>query len=295
MKSGNRELVDRLAAEYVLGTLRGRARRHFERWLVSPQVDQMVKSWEGRLAGLEPPLERIAPPPTVWRGIEQRLDLRKYARLPATRWLAIAASILLLAIVGVFAIRGTLGPALPATQIASIQENASATHAQTIYWRVELLGDNQELAVRVALRQNRQHRLVKAALQVSPTMEEQHPRLQPRQARQTAPVLDDDGSVGAGRCSYVRSIVKHLLRGHARPKGQRGAAGPCAGRRRPHRCLHTRIALATACERVSLLVAAPPAAITLPISPRISNLARGRRTSSTRRSRTTCGRRSTRH
>jgi len=149
MKSGNRDLVERLAAEYVLGTLRGRARRHFERWLVSPQVDQMVKSWEGRLAGLEQPPERIAPPPTVWRGIERRLDLRKYARLPATRWLAIAASILLFAIVGVFAIRGTLGPALQATQIASIQETSSANNAQTIYWRVELLGDNQELAVHV--------------------------------------------------------------------------------------------------------------------------------------------------
>jgi anti-sigma-K factor RskA len=149
MKSGNRDLVERLAAEYVLGTLRGRARRHFERWLVSPQVDQMVQSWEARLAGLEPPLERIAPPPTVWRGIERRLDLRKYARLPATRWLAIAASILLFAFVGVFAIRGTLGPTLQATQIVFIQETSSASNAQTIYWRVELLGDNQELAVHV--------------------------------------------------------------------------------------------------------------------------------------------------
>ena len=57
MKSANRELLDRLAAEYVLGTLRYRARRRFERWLLSPQVGALVKAWEDRLAGLEPQLD----------------------------------------------------------------------------------------------------------------------------------------------------------------------------------------------------------------------------------------------
>jgi anti-sigma-K factor RskA len=141
MKSANRELVDRLAAEYVLGTLRGRARRRFERWLVSPQVGEIVKAWEERLAGLEPRLESVAPPTTVWRGIENRLELRSLGRRPAMRWMAIAASLLFVATIGFFAIRD---PQLPATQIASIQADA-----QTIYWRVELLGDNQELAVHV--------------------------------------------------------------------------------------------------------------------------------------------------
>ena len=141
MKSANRELVDRLAAEYVLGTLRGRARRRFERWLVSPQVGEIVKAWEERLAGLEPPLDSVAPPTTVWRGIENRLELRSLGRRPAVRWMAIAASILLVAMIGLFVVRQ---PELPATQLASIQADA-----QTIYWRVELLGDNQELAVQV--------------------------------------------------------------------------------------------------------------------------------------------------
>jgi anti-sigma-K factor RskA len=141
MKSANRELVDRLAAEYVLGTLRGRARRRFERWLVSPQVGEIVKAWEERLAGLEPRLDSVAPPTTVWRGIENRLELRSLGRRPAMRWLAIAASLLFFATIGFFAIRD---PQLPPTQIASIQADA-----QTIYWRVELLGDNQELAVHV--------------------------------------------------------------------------------------------------------------------------------------------------
>lgn len=140
MKSANRELVDRLAAEYVLGTLRGRARRRFERWLVSPQVGDIVKGWEERLAGLEPRLNQVTPPATVWRGIESRLAVG--GRKPTTRWLAIAASLLFFAVIGFYALRQP--PTLVATQKAVIQENP-----QTIYWHVELFGDNQELAVHV--------------------------------------------------------------------------------------------------------------------------------------------------
>jgi len=142
VKSGNRELVDRLAAEYVLGTLRGRARKRFERWLLSPQVGAIVKAWEDRLSGLEPTLHGVTPPPSVWRGIENRLELRRLARAPAMRWLAIAASALLVAIVGVFALRqfGTQ----PITQQAFIEQDA-----QTIYWRVELLGDDREISIHV--------------------------------------------------------------------------------------------------------------------------------------------------
>jgi anti-sigma-K factor RskA len=141
VKSANRELVDRLAGEYVLGTLRGRARRRFERWLVSPQVGAIVKAWEDRLSGLEPALRGVAPPSSVWRGIENRLELRKLSRRPAMRWLAVAAAVMFFALVGVFATRyGTQ----PVTQQAFIERDA-----QTIYWRVELLGDNDEISLHV--------------------------------------------------------------------------------------------------------------------------------------------------
>jgi len=143
MKSANRELVDRLAAEYVLGTLRGRARRRFERWLLSPQVGALVKAWEDRLAGLEPQLGPVTPPATVWRGIENKLALRKLNRQPVMRWLAIAASLIFFVAVGLFMTQPTQ-PQLAATQKAVIQDSP-----QTIYWRVELLGDNQELSVHV--------------------------------------------------------------------------------------------------------------------------------------------------
>jgi len=139
MKSSNRELVDRLAAEYALGTLRGRARRHFERWLVSPQVGSMVKAWEERLAGLEPAPERVAPPATAWRGIEKRLDLRAREHTRAARWLAVAASLLFLAFVGVFTLRG--GDPAP-TRLAAVQETGG-----TIYWQIEMLGDDEAVKV----------------------------------------------------------------------------------------------------------------------------------------------------
>jgi len=155
MISRNRDLVDRLAAEYALGTLRGRARRHFERWLVSPQVGSMVKAWEERLAGLEPAPERVVPPAATWRGIEKRLDLRAREHTPVARWLAVAASLVCLVFIGVFALRG--GDPVPTRQ-ASIQEPGG-----TIYWQVELLGDDEAVKVQVrsphALERGKVHEL----------------------------------------------------------------------------------------------------------------------------------------
>ena len=147
MKSANRELVDRLAAEYVLGTLRGRARRRFERWFVSPQVVTLVKAWEDRLAGLEPPLESVAPPASVWRGIENRLELRKLQRAPALRWLSVAAAAAFFAVVAFFALRPE--PRVEVPQLASTARGYLQADPQTIYWRVEVLGDNQEISLHV--------------------------------------------------------------------------------------------------------------------------------------------------
>jgi anti-sigma-K factor RskA len=145
MKTSNRELLDRLAAEYVLGTLRGRARRHFERWLVSPQVGGFVSAWEERLAGLEPRLEPVAPPPAVWRGIENKLELRRLGRSPTMRWLAIAASVIFFVVLGVF----TLRKPVPPPPLATTERSFIQSDPQTIYWRVEVLGDSQEISLHV--------------------------------------------------------------------------------------------------------------------------------------------------
>ena len=145
MKTANRELLDRLAAEYVLGTLRYRARRRFERWLLSPQVGALVKAWEDRLAGLEPQLKPVTPSASVWAGIENKLDLRSLRREPVKRWLAIAASLVFFVVVGVLVKNQPTKPELASTQRSSLEADP-----QTIYWQVEVLGDSQELNLHVS-------------------------------------------------------------------------------------------------------------------------------------------------
>jgi anti-sigma-K factor RskA len=149
MKSANRELVDRLAAEYVLGTLRYRARRRFERWLLSPQVGALVKAWEERLAGLEPQLVPVYPPSSVWAGIEAKLELRKTRARPVTRWLAVAASLAFFVTVGVLLTKPGTEVTQPVPTLASTQKSFLQADPETIYWRVEVLGDNQEISLHV--------------------------------------------------------------------------------------------------------------------------------------------------
>jgi anti-sigma-K factor RskA len=74
MDYSRRPLADRLAAEYVLGTLRGRARRRFEALLPAhPALREAVAQWQQRLLPLSASVTPVQPSPAVWRGIETRL------------------------------------------------------------------------------------------------------------------------------------------------------------------------------------------------------------------------------
>lgn len=82
------ERIELLAAEYVLGSLKGQARRRFERWMMeSVRVREEVWYWEEKLGHLGSQAEDRSPPQSVWRGIETRLWPAKAANDTAGRWL----------------------------------------------------------------------------------------------------------------------------------------------------------------------------------------------------------------
>jgi anti-sigma-K factor RskA len=119
-------IIDSLAAEYVLGTLRGPARRRFEKWRTSvPQVAERCRFWEENLMPLAKGLRPVQPPPHVWQGIRARLNfVQSQPRKRPGRLLAIAASIVLVA--GLSALLYWRGLVQHPTVVAAIQQPGGA-------------------------------------------------------------------------------------------------------------------------------------------------------------------------
>lgn len=70
------DLIDRLAAEYALGTLRGRARRRLKALADSSDaVHQAIQAWQRRLDAMAELGHAVEPPGSVWLAIESRLGL----------------------------------------------------------------------------------------------------------------------------------------------------------------------------------------------------------------------------
>ncbi|MGZ5569925.1 MAG: anti-sigma factor, partial [Usitatibacter sp.] len=67
-------LAHALAAEYVLGTLRGRARQRFEAIArADREVAAILRRWEEDLTPLAERIAAVEPPARVWAGIESRI------------------------------------------------------------------------------------------------------------------------------------------------------------------------------------------------------------------------------
>lgn len=88
MKPQNPDTLSILAAEYVLGTMRGLARRRFEYWLRSdPALRREVGRWEARLDPLASTLPEVQPGAAVWKQIEARINpSREPAGVEKTSW-----------------------------------------------------------------------------------------------------------------------------------------------------------------------------------------------------------------
>lgn len=74
------ELRERLAAEYALGTLRGRARARLRRWMrEDAALARAVAEWEGRIAPLADAVKPVRAPARVWDEIQARLGAPAHA------------------------------------------------------------------------------------------------------------------------------------------------------------------------------------------------------------------------
>lgn len=139
-------LIQELAAQYVLGTLRGPARRRFERLCHQDAVAlTAVRHWEDHFVDLAGAITPVRPPAAVWRGVQQRLRHDTASRregMPGwwsrTQW-AIAAGV---AMVAVVAISWLLLSQPPAQLVAMI---ADQQHTQL--WRIEATSARQELRI----------------------------------------------------------------------------------------------------------------------------------------------------
>lgn len=103
MRYENQELLDRLAAEHVLGTLRGPARRRFERLCASSAAARgAMHRWEDDWSVLSRSLRPIQPSERVWVNVSRQLFGARSAAPRVSRWrtwqLAAAASLIAVAL-----------------------------------------------------------------------------------------------------------------------------------------------------------------------------------------------------
>jgi anti-sigma-K factor RskA len=141
MDYSRRTLADRLAAEHVLGTLRGGARRRFEALLPShPALRAAVAQWEQRLAPLAARVAPVQPSPHVWRKIEARLFAARNDAAPRTTlwqrlalWRALAGAATAATVAMVVVSTREPPPAAPIVVVlAANPEAAQALHASFV-------------------------------------------------------------------------------------------------------------------------------------------------------------------
>ena len=150
MRYNNPQFRDAVAAEYVLGTLQGAARRRFERSLKDdPKLRQLVAQWHERLAPLDQMIEPVKPPARVWRRIEERISASSGRR----RWLSDVgfwrgASLVSAACALLLAVYVALLMPREKEMMVVVMAGDQGTPAMTVSWPMEARG-KPKLRIRV--------------------------------------------------------------------------------------------------------------------------------------------------
>ena len=140
------KLADMLAAEYVLGTLKGRARQRYENLLhAHPVLRRRVRDWELRLNRLADSAPPISPPDTTWQDLQRRLFAeseppRWYERLNWWRGYAVLSSL----VAGILAVLLVSTPTSPEPGYLATINNTG----QNPVWLVSAPSDIAQLYVK---------------------------------------------------------------------------------------------------------------------------------------------------
>ncbi len=144
MKLENSKLRERLAAEYVLGTMSPRARRRFVALLKQmPALRRTVAEWEARLMPMADVLPEIRPAARVWTAIEARIHGNRPPRTTAGFWQSLsfwrmssfASAALALALIVFISLPGPQEPeALPGRMVVVMNDLQTREPAMTATW-----------------------------------------------------------------------------------------------------------------------------------------------------------------
>jgi anti-sigma-K factor RskA len=150
------ELADRLAADYVSGTLRGAARRRFEALLPAhANLRAATRSWEERLMPLTASVVPQQPSPQVWQRILERIGgaapvapiatLRWWAQLAFWRGFAALASVAALSLAVLLA---SPQPALPPIVVVMNSTAAPGSGVVPASFVASISGDGRSVVTR---------------------------------------------------------------------------------------------------------------------------------------------------
>lgn len=133
-------LIDELASQYALGTLRGPARRRFERLCHDdPSAALALRRWEDRLLDLGAKILPVHPSALVWPRIQQRIHAtqkRDRSTWRVVQWAAAA---------GIAALTAAI---LWWMMLAPVELVATVLDQQQVQlWRIEARADRAELKV----------------------------------------------------------------------------------------------------------------------------------------------------
>lgn len=152
MNYRNPQLRDRLAAEYVLGTLCGRVRRRFAQLLkYDGELRGTVAAWEARLTPLAAAVPAVSPPARVWRVIAARIGARHvedgwWTRLGLWRGAAAVSAALVIVL---SALMVTSQPAADIASTVAVLADGKAQPAMVVSWSSPTTASRQHLKIKM--------------------------------------------------------------------------------------------------------------------------------------------------